>query len=264
MLQFPKRCLLCVKFCLTLISPYVNLQGYYRDQKLISIVSFGRVETLKYHKLSANMRRIGVLGGTFDPVHYGHLVVAEEVYATLQLTEMVFVPAGQPPHKTNVEITAAEHRLEMLELAIASNPHFTISRIDLDRPGPSYTVDMLQLLRKQRGVNTAIYFIIGGDSREDLFSWHDPSGILEQLTHLVAVRRPGYSESEAFYDSLEARLSGIKQRLLIVETPRFNISATDLRQRVAEGRPIKYQTPESVESYIVQYGLYRTKLDGSE
>ncbi len=210
------------------------------------------------------MRRVGILGGTFDPVHYGHLVIAEEVYAALQLAEVVFVPSGQPPHKTNVEITPAEHRLKMLELAIASNPHFTISRVDLDRPGPSYTVDMLQLLRRQWGEHTAIYFIIGRDSLEDLLSWHDSSGILEQLTHLVAVRRPGYSESEAFYDSLEARLSGIKQRLLIVETPRFNISATDLRQRVAEGRPIKYQTPESVESYIVQYGLYRTKLDVSE
>jgi nicotinate-nucleotide adenylyltransferase len=219
---------------------------------------------LKYHEVSANMQRVGVLGGTFDPVHYGHLVIAEEVYATLQLAEVVFVPAGQPPHKTNVEITAAEHRLKMLELAIASNPHFTISRVDLDRPGPSYTVDMLKLLRRQMGEHTAIYFIIGGDSLEDLLSWHDSSGILEQLTHLVAVRRPGYSESEAFYDSLEARLSGIKQRLLVVDAPQFDISATDLRQRVAEGRPIKYQTPESVESYIVQYGLYRTKLDGSE
>jgi nicotinate-nucleotide adenylyltransferase len=230
----------------------------------MSIVPFRRVETLKYHEVSANMRRVGVLGGTFDPVHYGHLVIAEEVFATLQLTEIVFVPAGQPPHKTNVEITAAEHRLKMLELAIASNPHFTISRVDLDRPGPSYTVDMLKLLRRQMGEHTAIYFIIGADSLEDLLSWHDSSGILEQLTHLVAVRRPGYSESEAFYDSLEARLSGIKQRLLVVDAPQFDISATDLRQRVAEGRPIKYQTPESVESYIVQYSLYRTKLDGSE
>ena len=113
------------------------------------------------------MRRIGVLGGTFDPVHYGHLVIAEEVYATLQLTEMVFVPAGQPPHKTHVEITAAEHRLEMLALAIAPNPHFTISRVDLDRAGPSYTVDTLQLLRKHWGEHTAIYFIIGADSLED-------------------------------------------------------------------------------------------------
>ena len=223
----------------------------------MSAVPFRGVETLKYHEVPANMRRVGVLGGTFDPVHYGHLVIAEEVYATLQLTEIVFVPAGQPPHKTKVEITAAEHRLKMLELAIASNPHFTISRVDLDRPGPSYTVDTLQLLRKQWGEHTAIYFIIGGDSLEDLLSWHDSSGILEQLTHLVAVGRPGYSGSEAFYDSLEARLPGIKQRLLVVDAPQFDISATDLRQRVAEGRPIKYQTPDSVESYIVQYSLYR-------
>ena len=219
---------------------------------------------MKYRDVSANTRRIGVLGGTFDPVHYGHLVIAEEVYATLQLTEMIFVPAGLPPHKTNVDITPAEHRLNMLELAIASNSHFTISKVDLDRPGPSYTVDMLKMLRKQWGKQTAIHFIIGGDSLEDLLGWHDPSGILQQLTHLVAVRRPGYLESETYYDSLEARLPGIQQRLLVVDTPQFDISATDLRKRVAEGRPIKYQTPESVESYIVQYGLYRTKFDGSE
>ncbi len=205
------------------------------------------------------MRRIGILGGTFDPVHYGHLVIAEEVYATLELTEMVFVPAGEPPHKTNVEITAAAHRLNMLELATASNPHFTISRVDIDRAGPSYTVDTLRVLRKQWGEQTALYFVIGSDSLEDLLSWHNPSGILEQLTHLIAVRRPGYSESEAFYGRLEARLPGIKQKLVVIDTPQLSISATDLRNRVAEGRPIKYQTPETVESYIVQYGLYRTK-----
>ncbi|HWZ20572.1 MAG TPA: nicotinate-nucleotide adenylyltransferase [Ktedonobacteraceae bacterium] len=219
---------------------------------------------MKYRNVSANTRRIGVLGGTFDPVHYGHLVIAEEAYATLQLTEIVFIPAGQPPHKTNLEITSAAHRFEMLALAIASNPHFTISRVDLDRSGPSYTVDTLQLLHKQWGENTAIYFIIGEDSLEDLLSWHDPSGVLEQLTYLVAVRRPGYNESEASYDWLETLLPGIKQRLLVVEAPQLDISATDLRQRVSEGRPIKYQTPESVESYIVQYGLYKTKIDAIE
>lgn len=223
-----------------------------------------RVETLKYQRSSANIRRIGVLGGTFDPVHYGHLVIAEEVYATLELTEMVFVPTGQPPHKTQEVITPAEHRLAMLELAIASNPHFTISRVDLDRPGPSYTVDTLRLLQKQWGEETAIYFVIGGDSLEDFLSWYDAAGILKQLTYLVAVRRPGYNESEEYYDRLEARLPGIKQRLLVVEAPQFEISATDLRLRVAEGRPIKYQTPESVEQYIIEYGLYREKLEGRE
>ncbi len=247
-----------------LIYLFANLLDYSRGQEPISAVPFGRVETLKYHRLSATMRRVGVFGGTFDPVHYGHLVVAEEVYATLHLAEMVFVPAGQPPHKTREVITAAEHRLAMLELAIASNPHFTISLVDLDRPGPSYTVDTLRLLRQQWGEETAIYFVIGGDSLGDLLSWYDPPGILEQLSHLVAIRRPGYNESEEYYDWLEARLPGIKQRLLVVEAPQFEISATDLRLRVAEGRPIKYQTPDSVESYIIQYGLYRQKLDGSE
>jgi nicotinate-nucleotide adenylyltransferase len=230
----------------------------------MSTVPFRRFETLIYHNVSASARRIGILGGTFDPVHYGHLVIAEEVYATLELSEIVFVPAGTPPHKTNVEITATVHRLNMLELAIASNPHFTISRVDIDRAGPSYTVDTLRMLRQQWGEQTALYFIIGGDSLEDLLGWHNPSGILEQLTHLVAVRRPGYDESEAFYDRLEARLPGIKQRLIVVNAPQFDTSSTDLRDRVAEGRPIKYQTPDTVESYIVQYGLYRTKSDGSD
>jgi nicotinate-nucleotide adenylyltransferase len=154
-------------------------------------------------------------------------------------------------------ITPAEHRLAMLELAIASNPHFTISRVDLDRPGPSYTVDTLRLLHKQWGEETAIYFVIGGDSLEDFLSWYDAAGILKQLTYLVAVRRPGYNESEEYYDRLEARLPGIKQRLLVVEAPQFEISATDIRLRVAESRPIKYQTPESVEQYIKEFGLYR-------
>jgi nicotinate-nucleotide adenylyltransferase len=214
-------------------------------------------ETLIYQRSSANIRRIGVLGGTFDPVHYGHLVIAEEVYATLELDEMVFVPTGQPPHKTQEVITPAEHRLAMLELAIASNPHFTISRVDVDRPGPSYTVDTLRLLHEQQREETAIYFVIGGDSLEYFLTWRDPVRILEQVNHLVAVRRPGYNESEEYYDRLEARLPGIKQRLLVVEAPQFEISATDLRLRVAEGRPIKYQTPESVEKYIKEFGLYR-------
>ena len=214
-------------------------------------------ETLIYQRSSANIRRIGVLGGTFDPVHYGHLVIAEEVYATLALDEMVFVPTGQPPHKTREVITPAEHRLAMLELAIASNPHFTISRVDVDRPGPSYTVDTLRLLHEQQGEETTIYFVIGADSLEYFLTWRDPAGILEQVTHLVAVRRPGYNESEEYDDRLEARLPGIKQRLLVVEAPQFEISATDLRLRVAEGRPIKYQTPESVEQYIKEFGFYR-------
>jgi nicotinate-nucleotide adenylyltransferase len=205
----------------------------------------------------ASLRRVGLLGGTFDPIHFGHLVIAEEVRTVLHLAEMVFVPAGHPPHKPGRIVTEAQHRLAMLELAIASNPHFTISLVDLERPGPSYTVETLQVLRQQWGAQTTIYFVIGGDSLEDLLAWYDPAGILKQLTALVAVQRPGYEEAAGYRDTLEARLPGISQRLIMVQAPQLDISATDLRRRVAEGRPIKYQTPEAVERYIIEYGLYR-------
>jgi nicotinate-nucleotide adenylyltransferase len=205
------------------------------------------------------MRHIGLLGGTFDPIHYGHLVIAEEVRYVLHLDEMVFIPTGQPPHKPGRIVTAAQYRVAMLELAIASNPHFAISLIDVERSGPSYTVDTLRQLRKEWGTNTALYFVIGWDSLQELHTWHDSAGLLEQLTYLVAVRRPGYVEEPGYNELLEAQLPGIQQRLLVIPAPQLDISATDLRQRVAEGRPIKYQTPEAVEQYIAQHGLYRDR-----
>src|SRR5579863_1644652 len=200
--------------------------------------------------LLPDKRRVGVIGGTFDPIHYGHLAIAEEVYSQLDLAEVVFVPAGQPPHKMGEKISAARHRLAMLALAIAPNPHFSISQVDLQRIGPSYTVEMLRLLQAQWGNQTAIYFIIGWDSLEELLTWHDPAGILERLTFLVAVQRPGYQEASGYREELEARLPTITQRLLTVSAPQLEIASTDLRQRVAEGRPITYQTPETVERYI--------------
>jgi nicotinate-nucleotide adenylyltransferase len=208
------------------------------------------------------IRRIGLLGGTFDPIHYGHLVVAEEVRAGLDLAEMLFVPAGQPPHKQEDDITPAHHRLAMLELAIKSNPHFSISLVDLDRPGPSYTVDTLRLLCRQWGGQAAIYFVIGWDSLEELSSWYEPEGILELVSHLVAVHRPGYEEAPQERSRLEKRLPMLKQRLLTMAAPQLEISATDLRQRVADGRPVKYQVPEAVEDYIAQHGLYRYNTEG--
>jgi nicotinate-nucleotide adenylyltransferase len=205
------------------------------------------------------MRRVGLIGGTFDPIHYAHLLIAEEVRATLDLAEMVFVPSGQPPHKKQSITTPAQQRLDMLELAIASNPHFSYSRIELDRPGSSYTVDTLRLLHEQWGRDTDLYFVIGGDSLEEFHTWHDPQGLLAELTSLVAVKRPGYVEEGEYTKILEERLPGIARRLLFVEAPQLEISATDLRRRVAEGRPIKYQTPEEVERYIQQYGLYQRR-----
>lgn len=211
---------------------------------------------ISLHAHSKHKRRIGILGGTFDPIHYGHLVIAEEVRVALDLTEVVFIPAGQPPHKLSHAITPAHHRVAMLELALASNPSFFCSRIEVERDGPSYTVDTLHTLREQWGPNTAIDFIIGWDSLEEFHTWHEAPALLATLTHLVAVRRPGYEDDEEYNKTLEARLPSILQRLLIVQAPQLDISATELRERVANGKPIKYQTPEPVEAYIRKNMLY--------
>ena len=196
------------------------------------------------------------MGGTFDPIHYGHLVIAEEVRATLNLSEILFIPAGQPPHKTGHAVTDMQHRLAMLELALASNPYFRISLMEIERSGPSYTVDTLRTLREQLGADSDLSFIIGWDSLEELHTWYKASELLTFVTHLIAVRRPGYEEDIEYNRVLEQRLPGILQRLLVIPAPQLEISATDLRQRVAQNRPIKYQTPEVVETYIKENRLY--------
>ena len=203
------------------------------------------------------------MGGTFDPIHYGHLVIAEEVRATLDLSEVVFIPTGHPPHKTGHHVTEARHRLAMLELALATNPYFSISHIEIERNGPSYTVDTLRALHAQWGTNIALYFIIGWDSLEDLHTWYRVADILTLLTHLVAVKRPGYEEEGEYKNVLEQRLPGIRQRLLVIPAPQLEISATELRQRVAENRPIKYQTPEAVEAYIYENHLYSNDVESA-
>jgi nicotinate-nucleotide adenylyltransferase len=206
---------------------------------------------------TTDMRSIGLMGGTFDPIHNAHLIVAEEVHAVLGLSEMVFIPAGEPPHKAGRETAQSHHRLTMVELAIASNPHFSLSRIELDRTGPSYLVDTLRLLREQWDDDVNLSFVIGWDSLEDFPDWYQPQEILSQLDRLIAVRRPGYVEDEVYNQHLEARLPGLMQRLCIVPVPQLDISSTDLRRRVAEKRPITYQTPEAVEHYILTHKLYQ-------
>ncbi len=197
--------------------------------------------------------RIGVLGGTFDPIHYGHLAAAEEARAKLSLREVVFVVAGLPPHKLGEEITPAEDRYAMVELAISSNPHFSLSRIDMDRPGPSYTVDTIALLRQKW--TEEIYFIMGMDSLMEIDTWHEPQRLI-QLCRLVAVERPGY---EPDLERLEETIPGITARTEIIDMPEVDISSTDLQRRVREGLPIKYQVPPEVEEYIYKHRLYLEK-----
>jgi len=194
--------------------------------------------------------KIGVLGGTFDPIHYGHLAAAEEARAKLGLQEVIFVVAGLPPHKLNEEITPVKHRYAMVELAIASNPHFSLSRIDIDRPGPSYTVDTIALLRKGR--KEEIYFIMGMDSLMEIDTWHEPQRLI-QLCRLVAVERPGFVPD---LERLEEAIPGIAARTEIIDMPQMEISSTDIQRRVREGLPIKYQVPPEVEEHIYKHRLY--------
>jgi nicotinate-nucleotide adenylyltransferase len=216
---------------------------------------------LEQTKPQSNKKQcIGLMGGTFDPIHNGHLIIAEEVRAVLDLEMMIFIPAGQPPHKPGYNTTAAYHRMAMVQLAIASNDFFIASRVEIDRSGPSYLVDTLCLLHKELPPMAQLTFVLGWDSLQELHNWYQPAGIVEQLTHLAAVGRSGYGDKIAYNDDedkeLEARLPGLTQKLCVVPTPQIGISSTDLRRRVTEGRPIKYQVPEAVEQYINTHGLY--------
>lgn len=199
------------------------------------------------------MRRIGVIGGTFDPIHYGHLAAAEEARVKMDLERVLFVVAGVPPHKLDEEITPVEHRLAIVSLAIASNAYFEISRVDVDRPGPSYTVDTISILQKRWGQDTEICFIMGLDSLVELPTWHQPQRLI-QSCRLVAVSRPGVEIEIA---ELEASVPGISSRVEIIDMPEMDISSTELQQRVRDGLPIKYQVPEEVERYIMEHELYR-------
>jgi len=197
--------------------------------------------------------RLGVLGGTFDPIHYAHLAIAEEARTQLGLELVIFVPVGQPPHKPDMAITAARHRLAMLELALVSNPHFRISRVDLQRPGPCYTVDTLALLRVEWGPEVELYFIIGADSLREMHTWYKPRRIVE-LAQLAVVPRP---RNPLHLTELEKSLPSLCRRVRVVDAPLLDISGTDLRQRVRAGKSIKYYLPEDVEAYIVDHGLYQ-------
>ncbi len=198
--------------------------------------------------------RLGVLGGTFDPIHFGHLIIAEEARVQLRLPEVRFIPAGQPPHKGERRITPGRHRLEMVRRAVADNPAFTVSAQELDRPGPSYTVDTLAWLQEEQGPQCSLYFVVGGDALADLLAWREPDRLL-RLATLVAVRRPGAQLADIRV--LEARLPGLRQRLILLDSPQLDVSGSDIRRRVCAGLPIRYQVPEPVRSYIEEEGLYR-------
>lgn len=198
--------------------------------------------------------RIGVLGGTFDPPHNGHLAIAQAALTQLRLAQVIFAPTHQPPHKRGNEITPIEHRLAMVRLAIAPHPRFTLSRIDVDRAGPTFTVDTLRLLRQQFA-DSALYFIMGTDSLANILTWRAPAELI-RLCRLVVFNRPGFSVD---LDALAAELPGLRERAVLIPTPALDIAASDLQRRVRAGLPITDWAPAAVAAYIAKHGLYRNQ-----
>lgn len=193
---------------------------------------------------SPRRRRLGVMGGTFDPIHHGHLVAASEVAASFDLDEVIFVPTGEPWQKKRVSL--GEHRYLMTVIATASNPRFTVSRVDLDRDGPTYTVDTLRDLRNEYP-DADLFFISGFDAVAQIVSWKDVEE-LWGLAHFIAVSRPGH----------ELSLSGIPvEHVSLLEVPALSISSTDCRSRVSRGLPVWYLVPDGVVQYIAKHNLYQ-------
>ena len=197
--------------------------------------------------------RFGILGGSFDPPHYGHLALAETARVQLGLSHVLFVPAGSPPHKRNQSMSPAEDRAAMTAAAIADNPAFALSRVDIERPGPHYSVEMLALLRAQNSHVTAWFFLLGEDALRDLPSWYQPQGILEQAS-LAVMPRIG---QRVDLTQLFAELPALAKRLVWLDVPPINYSATDLRRRARAGLPLRYLVPPAVEAYIRERNLYR-------
>ncbi len=195
-------------------------------------------------------RRIGVMGGTFDPIHHGHLVAASEVHSWFGLDEVVFVPTGDPWQKSDRDVSAAEHRYLMTVIATASNPRFRVSRVDIDRDGPTYTIDTLRDLKAEMP-DAELYFITGADALGDIFTWRDVDELFE-LAHFVGCTRPGYEMGPGTLEGIPS------DRVTIVEIPALAISSTECRERTAKGEPIWYLVPDGVVQYVAKHHLYST------
>jgi nicotinate-nucleotide adenylyltransferase len=194
---------------------------------------------------------MAVMGGSFDPIHLGHLLIAERVREHLGLGSVLFIPCGRPPHKPGCDLAAAEHRFAMAVLATRDNPGFAVSRLELDRPGPSYALDTIRALRAQGGPEAEVTYILGADQALDLMTWHRAVEVVQE-SRFVVVPRPGSDLTQ-----LPARLGPAAERATVLPLAELPISASDVRARVAAGRSIRYLVPESVREYILSHGLYR-------
>ncbi len=200
-------------------------------------------------------RRIGIYGGTFDPVHIGHLVAADEVCAVLGLDQLLFLPAGDPPHKRSNAKTPAHHRLRMIELAIEDNAHFGVSTLDLDRPGPHYTADTLAIMHAEEP-DAERWFVMGVDNLLDLPNWMRPSELV-RFARLAVVTRPGWKVGTDDLRRLDAAIPGVVRCCDFVTIPMLDIASRQLRERLRTNAPYRYQLRPAVEAYITAHSLYR-------
>lgn len=206
-------------------------------------------------KESQSPLTIGIMGGTFDPIHMGHLFTAEEARQQFQLDHVIFLPAGAPPHKEKEKVSLAEHRYLMTMLAVVDNPYFTVSRLEIDSPKPSYTVDTVRRFLEIYEQGLTLYFITGADAILDITTWKDYNELL-QTCSFIAASRPGYSFSKLKV-VLGPAFPEVIKRVHLLEIPAMAISSTFIRKRVAAGKTIKYLTPEAVEQYIYKNELYK-------
>jgi nicotinate-nucleotide adenylyltransferase len=199
--------------------------------------------------------RAGVFGGTFDPIHRGHLAAARSIQATLKLDKVIFAPAGYPWMKAGAPVSPVKDRVEMVRLAVARHKAFELCTIEADRTGPSYAVDTVDTLRRHLGRGSDLFFLLGSDALTDIAKWREPQRLI-QLCQLVAYARPGCQLPRM--EILEAAIPGVSQRVTFVQVPQVDIRATDIRRRVAEGRSVQRLVPRAVERYILEHGLYGT------
>lgn len=202
----------------------------------------------------AEKKKVGILGGTFDPIHVGHLMTAEAVRDEYHLDKVIFIPAAVPPHKQNQDVTEAMHRYVMTVLATCSNPNFEVSDIEMNRPGPSYTIDTIRELLERFGEDTEFYFITGADAIQEIHTWDRIEELLEMCHFIGASRQgclPDVNQIKASFGELG------KRKIHRLETPELEISSTDIRNRIKKGYSIKYIVPTAVEQYIYKQGLYR-------
>lgn len=202
-----------------------------------------------------NCKSIAIMGGTFDPIHNGHLVTAEAVRHRFKVDKVIFIPAGRPAHKTEQQVTHNEHRYLMTVLATMRNENFDVSRIEIDRPGLTYTIDTIEALKKVCRQDVRLYFITGADAIHQIMSWKEPERLLT-LCDFVAVTRPGYRKNQMFEEIGEIR-EKFASRIHYMEVPALAISSSDIRERARKGEPIKYLLPQEVEDYIHKFGLYQ-------